>query len=76
LVRQGAGVAVAGDLSVDDVRVELADDFVAEADLDDAGAEVLDHDVGLLEELADLREVFGIFLFRRERLADGRKLSI
>jgi len=25
----------------------------------------LDHDVDLLEELADLREVFGIFLFRR-----------
>src|SRR5262249_14956461 len=47
-------LAEALDLRVDDPRVDLLDDVVAEAQpLDGAGREVLDHDVGLLEQLRE-----------------------
>ena len=56
------GFAVAGDLGVDQARIERGDGFVAEASLlDDAGTKVLDEYVSASEECAHLLEVGGVF---------------
>ena len=67
-----ADVAVAGDFAVDEARVERADLFVAEADFfDDAGAEVLDHDV--VERRGLLLKVTRLVVWRVLAAQPGRE---
>ena len=62
LVGHGAGAPVAGDGAIDDVRVDFLDVVVAEAHAGQgAGAEALDHHVGVSGEFFDdVQALFGL----------------
>jgi hypothetical protein len=54
-------VAIAGDAAIDDLRIESPNRRVVEPEaLDDAGAEILDDDIGALQKLPQYGEVLRI----------------
>ena len=62
----GAVLAEAGDAAIDDARVDLAQALIVDAELClDVGAEVLDHDVGLLGEALEHFEALRVLQVER-----------